>query len=494
MAKVAFVCPDNKVLGVEYLMAVCIKDGHEVEYFHYHCINHILNKRVDEAEKTARLIADAKPQIAAFSCLHYNYLDQLRCARILKEIFPSIVTVFGGVHPTSVPEKVIAEDAVDCAVIGEAEVSFRQFLKQSCINGEFMLPETPVEGIVFKKNGKVLGEYKEGSLADLNELPYPHSSPYYELFNEEKNIYPIMTSRGCPNTCSYCLNSLYHRLRGSKKIRRRGVSNVIDELKWAQEKFRYKYVRFYDDSFTSDKTWLEEFCAAYKKEIGKPFYCCSIPQYMDEEKARWLASAGCLYMQMGIQSHSQELCLKMLNRRSSNERIAQAISAVKKARIFIQVDHMLGIPGDTHAGQEASIEFYNRHRPDCIIVFWLTYYPGTAIVESALNLGVITEQDKDNLENGRALTDKNYHMGGSMPNPKSFYSIALMLNYLPVIPAQLVSFLVRTRLYRLLGIENYYISTALPRAFIAIFNKNNFIDRMALKRAVRYVSIRKRFQ
>ncbi len=480
MARITFVYPDFESLGVEYLMAVCSAAGHDVDFIYYEAEDSYIGrtKKLPPYEKIAAEICLTNPDIAAFSCVTDNYQYQLHCSKNLKKQRKEIYTIFGGIHPTAVPEKTLQNDSVDAVAIGEAEHSLIDLL-QACGAGgmKFSFPDSPVNGIIFKKNGAIIGTPEEGRLAALDDLPFPCKDPFFSVAQDALYEYRIMASRGCPLHCSYCFNSFLLQLRGSKLIRRRSVSNVIAELLHAKKEFHVKRVIFLDDSFTLDRKWIAHFCSRYKADINLPFACIANPQYIDEDIAEELSFAGCVNVQLGIQSLSETICSQLLHRKNSNARIRDAIKHLKRRNIMVQVDHMLGIPGDTIETQEESAHFYNTHRPGLISIFWLTYYPKTAIVDAAQKAGAITHADIHLIEQGMRLTAESYLTGGSMKNPAPYYSISFLLNWLPLLPKWAVTLLLKSRVYRFFKIKNFFFSTALPRAIQSLFNGKDFRGR-----------------
>lgn len=479
MARITFVYPDFESLGVEYLMSSCSKEGHNVSFIYYEAEDTYLGitKRSISFNKITNEICRTNPDIVAFSCVTDNFKYQLQCANSLKKKHKDIYTIFGGIHPTAVPEKTLQNDCIDAVAIGEAECSLVNFLAESEKKTHFVFPEHPVPGIIFKKNGQIIGKCIEGRLPDLDQLQFPNKEPFFSSLRDSMHEYRIITSRGCPYQCSYCFNVFLHQLRGEKIIRRRSVSNVIEELLCAKSKYLIKYIIFVDDSFTTDKNWIRRFCSRYRTEINLPFACIANPQYIDEEISEILANAGCINIQIGIQSLSETMCHQILDRKSDNTKIGTAIHNLKKNNIMVQVDHMLGIPGDTIEVQEESARFYNTYRPNLISIFWLTYYPKTTILNTALKLGIIEQQDIEAIEQGERLSNESYLTGGSMENPHPYYSISFLLNWLPILPKWLVEMLIKSRLYQLFRIKNYYFSTALPRVVQSIFNKKDFRGR-----------------
>lgn len=479
MARITFVYPDFESLGVEYLMSICSSSGHIVSLIYYETEDSYLGVKNSKLsyDKIVEDIYHSDPDIVAFSCVTDNYQHQLQCADHLRTKYEHIVTIFGGVHPTAVPRQTLENLCVDAVAIGEAECSLVDFLAACSEQGRFSMPDYPVPGIVFKKNSQIIGEFIEGRLPDLDQLPFPEKSQFYASLRDSLHEYRIITSRGCPYRCSYCFNSYIHRLHGGKAIRRRSVSNVIEELVFAKTRSSLKYVMFLDDSFTANKAWVVEFCSKYKKEINLPFACVTNPEYIDENIAAALSSAGCINIQMGIQSLSERICRDILIRNNDQAKIAVAIDILKKNNIMVQVDHMLGIPTDSIENQEACARFYNMHRPNLISIFWLTYYPETSILKFAEEEKIIDKRDIELIQQGIRLSNESYLTGGSMRNPYPFYSISFLLNWLPILPKWLVELLISKRAYRLLSVKNFYLSTALPRVIQSILNKNDFRGR-----------------
>lgn len=456
MVKITFVYPDFESIGVEYLMAICKKEGHSVGFVFYNAEDTYLARKLKpDYSEIANKIANTKPDFVAFSCVTNNYKYQLQCAKEIKKIMPNVITIFGGVHTTLLPKYVLENKEVDCVAIDESELSLPLFFKGYSNN-------KLIKGIVYKKNNKIIGDFVGGDLIDLEVLPFPYKKPFFSVLKEMENKYRIVTSRGCPYSCSYCFNSYLCKLRGKSIFRQRTVDNVINELKWAKSNYHLKYISFLDDCFTSNSEWIIEFCKKYKENINLPFTCISNPFYLDRKKIEVLSSVGCINIQIGIQSLSKKICSEVLNRKSNNSKLVKVLKDLKDFKIMVQVDHMLGIPKDTLELQEKSLLFYNKHRPNLIIIYWLTYYPRIEI-------------------KGLKKEYKSYLVG----NNSEYYAISLLFNYLPILPKRLVSFLVHSRLYRIFKIKNFVIATAFPRAIQSIFNKNDFRGRSHI---IRFIS------
>ena len=480
--KITFVYPDFESLGVAYLMAACRQAGYEVElvfYFSGKSLLDLKKKQRNGFTNVAKQVAATKPHFVAFSCVTDNYSAQLSCAKAIKEIVPELITIFGGFHVTAVPDIVIKEGAVDCIAIGEAENSFINFLKACRVEKKVFLPEHQINGVVFKQRNNLIGEFKEGELADLDSLPFPYKKPFFDSIKFLSSYYSIMTSRGCPYNCSYCFNNYIHSMRGGRNVRQREVDNVISELIHAKNEFSLKYICFVDDCFTTNEAWLLEFCHKYKKEVNLPFYCITISNYLNKTKVDALRAAGCYYVQIGVQSLNEDFCKNVLMRRSDNKKIAEAIIMLNDVGILTVIDHMLGIPGDTIKNQEEAVMFYNQFRPKLINLFYLSYFPKTKITEMAFNKGILNTQDIDDINKGL----KPYNLSLDKKSVKEhdiFQGIDLLLRYLPFLPSRFVRFIIVNKIYNKFAIKNkspFFILATFAGFLKLIFQRKNIVHR-----------------
>jgi radical SAM superfamily enzyme YgiQ (UPF0313 family) len=126
-----------------------------------------------------------------------------------------------------------------------------------------------------------------------------------------------------------------------------------------------------------------------------------------------LKEGGCWMITMGVQSGSERLREQIFQRAGSNERIMGSIAAIKRAGIKISVDNIFGSPTETEDDLKQSYDLYFKSKPDRILTFWLTYYPGTKIVDYAIAERMISPKSKDLIAKGKAAGFA--HSTGSIP-------------------------------------------------------------------------------
>ena len=378
------------------------------------------------------------PDLLAFSVTTDQYRWGLNLAARLKEHF-SIPVVFGGIHPTSVPEYVIRNEVVDFVIAGEGEEALLQ-LVEGLQSGRI---ETSMPNLWTMRNGHPAGNPPRDLVRDLDSLPWPDKELFY---SEVKGIatYTIMASRGCPYNCTYCHNNILRRMyngRG-KYLRYRSVDNVLAELTHASV-YRKRSVVFDDDLLAANVQWLREFAPRYANEIGLPCFCWLHPSNTTDEVVNLLTLMNCQCVEMGVQSLNPGVRERYIHRKGDNGQIKRAIMSLKKAGISLVVDHIWGLPGEDKTDHENVIQFHTRYRPDKLFIFFLRHYPRLEINQLA---GLKKEKLEDIL---KSTSSRPFTLMGDYAT-RELNQLSTLAILLQVLPPFLIRAIVRRRLYRYL--------------------------------------------
>lgn len=302
-------------------------------------------------ENFREYIQDFMPNVVGFTGFTMEINSILKCARIVKAISQSIITVVGGPHASTSPEDILSDSNIDFIFRGEAEAGFPVFidnLKQNKIN----LSEIPGLGYREKINGEVKIKLNKIKLVeDLDSLPFPD----YDLmkFTEYPKLYlsrkhpaaPILTSRGCPFLCTFCSG---HRISG-KKFRFRSPENVIKEIKHLKEKYNVKEIQIWDDNFTLDKTRAIKFCDLLIKErMGIIWWCPNgvRMETLDYSLLKKMKESGCYAMVLGIESGSEQIQKDMKKNLDFNK-LREVVKYAKKLDIRMQGFFIIGYPTES---------------------------------------------------------------------------------------------------------------------------------------------------
>lgn len=403
---IIFVASGSEQLAITLLGNMAIQKGHAVDIafsaalFKDHRVK-FLSDFFDDTDYILNKIEKEKPDILAFSCLTQSYQWMLGVARDAKKIYPNLKTVFGGVHVSAVPELAIQKTEVDYVVVGEGEEAFFNIIDSIKVQ-DF---KTSISNVLFKDDeGKVIRGNQKGFFQELNELP-SFTKGLWEKYTPVKDNYITMATRGCPYRCTFCFNNFFAELPDSKKkgryVRTRSINHVINELKESKKRLgKINYIDFQDDIFTVDKKWLKEFLEIYKKEIDIPFQCLTHPRYMDSDIASWLKKAGCVWVQIGIQTMDDGFKNSSLKRFEKSGHIEKALKAMNDAGLKIKADHMLALPDEPLEAQENARILYAENCPTRIQTFWTCFLPGTEMMQDAIKTELISQEQADRINNG----------------------------------------------------------------------------------------------
>jgi len=262
------------------------------------------------------------------------------------------IVLWGGPHPTVLPESSLAYTCVDMLALGEAEETVRELVEQ---DGD----PTDVAGLWYKRDGEVVPNPPRMPIHDLGSLPYPardlidmetYANMWYSLTAASPDLRgtSVIASRGCPFSCTYCQPTL-DRLFG-KRLRRRPVPHVIGELRELKDVYRLNAFMLEDDTFIAHNGWAMEFAQALR-DSGLGFqWGCNVRADLVVKSPHLLAEmarSGLVQVNMGIESGTQRILDDVYDKRITVEQVHEAAALAKKLRLHVGGYFMLGAPTET---------------------------------------------------------------------------------------------------------------------------------------------------
>jgi len=200
---------------------------------------------------------------------------------------------------------------------------------------------------------------------------------------------PIITSRGCPYQCAFCLAS---KMCG-RGFRARSPSKVVDELEWLRDTFGAEAFAFYDDTFTFDVKRAIAICDEMKaRKLELPWDCRTRVDRISKELLTKLRSTNCQLIHFGIESGSQQM-LNTMRKGTTVEQNATAIKLTKEAGIFVAISLVIGYPGETPEMLNQTIDFIHKTKPDNVYMCEAVPYPGTELYDYVKDLGLEISKD-----------------------------------------------------------------------------------------------------
>jgi anaerobic magnesium-protoporphyrin IX monomethyl ester cyclase len=382
----AFVDYQNPTVGLAILAAVAEKNGYEVRVLDCPA----LHMTYDQLKQK---IAHFKPDIVGITAVTPTFSSALKVAKTAKEAYPPSLVVLGGPHVTIEDDQFILQHPeVDVVVKGEGEQTIVDL-------AHYVLGETNLDqiaGITFKKNGQIAHTPNRPCNENLDDLPPPayHYFPLskYRIFG--KLGLPMVTGRGCPSQCNFCL--VPHI--GGNSYRTKTPKGIIDEMEYLRNHYHPDFISFNDEVFTYDQKRAAAICAEIRqRKITVPWDCQTRVDLISKELLYKMRAANCQLVCFGIESGSQKI-LNSMKKGTTVEQNAIAIRWAKEAGLSVNVSLIIGYPGETKETLKETIDFMKKTEPDDIFLFLATPYPNTELRETVLDMGWKMSQDWNDFE------------------------------------------------------------------------------------------------
>jgi radical SAM superfamily enzyme YgiQ (UPF0313 family)/SAM-dependent methyltransferase len=294
--------------------------------------------------------------------------------------------VFGGIHPTVEPVKVMENSDIDFVIRGEGEETLLE-LVEAILYGKSDSAE--IDGLVFREDGTIKVNRARRLISDLDKLPFTARglNLYPELYTPGEMGH-LITSRGCPFECTFCEA---HQM-WTRRVRFRKPENVVEEIKYLINEYHCRDIRFQDDSFTVNRKNIIELCQRIISEgLHIDWTCLSRVDLIDDELLSLMKRAGCTKISFGIESGSQRI-REGIKKGIDDHEIYKTLKLVRKNHIRFSCCFMVGLPSETKKDVEKSIAMIRKIKPDFTNVCTFTPYPGSPIYEDCLKRNLIEDK------------------------------------------------------------------------------------------------------
>ena len=335
--------------------------GYIISYLRKHHVGSLsIEFYSDFYDKGEQIIGACKDaDIIGFSCTSPQYKHGLRLAKQIKTKSNRIV--FGGIHPSALPDLVLGEDCIDAVVTGEGERAMLQ------------LVEDVDKGVDISNH-----IYSANYIENLDDLPFPdrktikNERNIQQAFQDEGiRIASVLSSRGCPFRCSFCCSHVLWQ----RKARSRSPASMLDEIEQLIGDWDIQFFKFADDTFTINKRRVTEFCKfKIERGIKIPYGANACVNTMDDELLRYLAESGCQELWYGVESGSPRI-LKEICKNTDINKIKAVFKLTKEYGMKTRAYFLLGMPNETIEDIEMTERLCDELQPDIVGFTLLAPFP-----------------------------------------------------------------------------------------------------------------------
>jgi radical SAM superfamily enzyme YgiQ (UPF0313 family) len=356
---------------------------------------HIVDgKRTGTAvDDVAAAIARHRPDHVGISATTISITNAARIAERVKTLVPGAVVTVGGPHVSAVPERTLESFAgFDYGVVGEGEISYPALIEALAAGND----PRGVPGLVYRDGTMVRANprapYLDGEALDCLPPPAWDLVPDFPLrfqpnvFNYRATpVASLVTSRGCPFSCSFC-----DRSTSGRRGRFHGVDYVV-ELCGRLAGMGVRHVLFYDDLFTVNKARVVELCERFLAAGFRFTWSCnSHPNLLDPATLRLMRRAGCWQIAYGIESGSQRV-LDVVKHEVRIPRMLKTLTETREAGIRVKGLLMMAHPTEDEASLQETVDFLRTAPIDLVQITKFTPYPGTPSYPTVREHGTFVE-------------------------------------------------------------------------------------------------------
>ena len=354
-------------------------------------------------EEIEEIDLDHNCDLVGLSCMTANAPRAYELCREFKKRGKTVV--LGGVHPSILPDEALFN--ADSVVIGEAEGVW----------------ET------------LLNDFRKNNLQKKYHNPEPDLSSYvqkdFSKINKKRlfDLFPIMTTRGCPYDCEFCcVSNLF-----GKKIRHIPVDNIVRDIKESKA----KNFMFLDDNIIGHPRYAKELFKAIKplkiKWVGQASVSLLVK---DDELMQLAAESGCKALFVGIETVSTEQAKTMRKAIKEIAHLEAALKKIKKMGILIHASMVFGFDNDRKEVFDETVDFLMKNKVSTVSFNVLTPYPGTKTYDDLKSQNRLTTNDWQYYDHNTVVFQpKNmtpYELQiGKVNARKRFYKMASVLRRLP---------------------------------------------------------------
>ena len=374
-------------IWLAYAAGVLLKKGHKV----------VLLDAIAKGlgfEETLIKINEFKPDLLIIESTTPTIYRDVQFIDEVKKRLPQTKILLTGTHPSALPDQTFAmSNSID--FIARHEYDYTVMDLVNVIENKKDLRK--VLGLSYKEYGTVYHNPNRPLIESLDDLPFV-SKVYKKFLNVKDYRYAlarhpmiqIMSSRGCPNMCTFC--NLPQTFMG-RAFRARSPENFVDELEWITKNMpEIKEIFIEDDTFTVDKERVLRICDLIGKRNLNIVWSINARADIPFEVLKRMKETGCRMLIVGYESGSDEI-LKNIKKGLTTKLAERFTKNAKRAGLKIFGCFMIGLPGETKDTIKQTFQFAKKLNPDMVFFQQAVPFPGTEFYEWAKKNGYLVTED-----------------------------------------------------------------------------------------------------
>jgi anaerobic magnesium-protoporphyrin IX monomethyl ester cyclase len=338
---------------------------------------------------------DFQPNMIVIDTSTPSIINDIRVGEAISARLKNIFVLLVGPHVTALPDESLRQSRVVNAVArGEYDYTVRDVAR--ALDGGTDL--RTILGLTYQdRNGEIITNSDRPLIQELDALPFV-SEVYKRHLKVENYFYSItqypevaiITGRGCPYYCTYCV---WPQTITGHGYRKRSIENVADEFEFiAHELPRVKEIFIEDDTLTVDQRRSIALSKELIRRGNKLSFTANSRADVKFETLDQLHKAGLRLVCVGFESGSQQV-LDNIKKKIVIDQFFKFRDAARRSKVLVHGCFMAGNPGETHETLKTTLNLAKSLNPDTAQFFPIMIYPGTEAFDWARQNGYMLDEN-----------------------------------------------------------------------------------------------------
>lgn len=350
-------------------------------------------------KETAERIAEINPILAVISvsgtnpsASTMNMTGAGNIVKHLKQIAPSIKTMFHGLHPSALPERTLREEPVDFVCQGEGFYTLPKLI-DALKNNESTFK---IDGLWYSENGQVRSNPRPPAFENLDELPMAawdllpmkkyraHNWHCFDKIHSRQPYGLLYTSLGCPYNCTFCcINAIF----GKPGIRYRSPQRVLEDIDFLVRNYGIRNIKIIDELFAFREKRVIEICdLIIERDYDLNMWAYARVNTVTPRMLEKMKKAGINLVAYGFEAGNKRV-LDGVNKSYDLGIVDNVLKMTYEAGLYVGANFIFGLPDDDFDSMQDTLNMAVEINAEWTNFYTTMAYPGSKLYEEALEKG-----------------------------------------------------------------------------------------------------------
>jgi len=329
-------------------------------------------KRFEIAKEITNIVGEENADFVGLKLWNGDgFKGSLMIAEELKKEYPSMPIFAGGPHVEWFKDLILKEtDNIDAINYGDGEETIVHLADY--VQGKKKLKDIP--NLIYK-NKRNIKKTKQKWIENLEDIPFPmYDKEIYPSMKDDQKIkiFVLDESRGCPYSCNFCI----HPQKSGDTWRTKSKKRIINEMEYIMDNYGSNAFVF-AGSTTPPKLLNDIAKEILERGLKVDYTIFGNFKGTKTEDYKLLKESGCYAIFFGLESGSEMILDKAMNKKTPKEKIKKALNSAKDAGIYTIASVIYPAPFETEETRKETLDLLIETKPDSVPLQFPGLIPGS---------------------------------------------------------------------------------------------------------------------